>query len=294
MDANATVYISDSNVSIETKAALRLAVEPLEAVPENQKDWHPGPDDKVLDIVHPSLFPLMYGKSKYLEEACVTLQGCSEDIAMGETVPAAENLGDYSDYSAQHQWLPSEVTIDVNRQAKITSYINNLRPEGNQAIYTAIEQVITKAIPMWKLTVKSTLYDYNHPRIIVESNGYDYDEDKSIEDKKKRAIARRKQHSGQTQSDHDEEEEISDSELSEYDQDEHKRKWIIIPEPGTFARRTRKMLDEQATTFEKTFSGNNLQVVVKLANIHLTPEKPTYDGGSWHIEVSNAPRVSYS
>jgi hypothetical protein len=26
------------------------------------------------------------------------------------------------------------------------------------------------------------------------------------------------------------------------------------------------------------------QVIVKLANIHLTPEKPKYDGGSWHIE----------
>lgn len=28
----------------------------------------------------------------------------------------------------------------------------------------------------------------------------------------------------------------------------------------------------------------NLQVIVKFANIHLTPEKPSYDGGSWHIE----------
>ncbi|WKT53633.1 Protein of unknown function DUF4246 [Fusarium oxysporum f. sp. vasinfectum] len=29
---------------------------------------------------------------------------------------------------------------------------------------------------------------------------------------------------------------------------------------------------------------NRLQVVVKLANIHLTPEKPTYSGDSWHTE----------
>jgi hypothetical protein len=27
-----------------------------------------------------------------------------------------------------------------------------------------------------------------------------------------------------------------------------------------------------------------VQVIVKLANIHLTPEKPSYSGGSWHIE----------
>ncbi len=31
-------------------------------------------------------------------------------------------------------------------------------------------------------------------------------------------------------------------------------------------------------------NGRNLQVIVKLANIHLTPDKPKYPGGSWHIE----------
>jgi hypothetical protein len=30
--------------------------------------------------------------------------------------------------------------------------------------------------------------------------------------------------------------------------------------------------------------GRKLQVIVKLANIVLTPEKPTYPGGSWHVE----------
>ena len=26
------------------------------------------------------------------------------------------------------------------------------------------------------------------------------------------------------------------------------------------------------------------QAIAKLANIHLTPEKPRYEGGSWHVE----------
>ncbi|KAH6566237.1 hypothetical protein BASA62_006821 [Batrachochytrium salamandrivorans] len=30
--------------------------------------------------------------------------------------------------------------------------------------------------------------------------------------------------------------------------------------------------------------GRHLQVIVKLASIHLTPDKPRYNGGSWHIE----------
>ncbi|KAH6592008.1 hypothetical protein BASA61_004742 [Batrachochytrium salamandrivorans] len=30
--------------------------------------------------------------------------------------------------------------------------------------------------------------------------------------------------------------------------------------------------------------GRHLQVIVKLASIHLTPDKPRYNGGSWRIE----------
>lgn len=32
------------------------------------------------------------------------------------------------------------------------------------------------------------------------------------------------------------------------------------------------------------FSKTGIQVIVKIANIHLTPEHPEYSGGSWHIE----------
>jgi hypothetical protein len=34
-----------------------------------------------------------------------------------------------------------------------------------------------------------------------------------------------------------------------------------------------------------------LQVIVKLANIELTPEKPEYDGGSWHVEGQMVRRI---
>lgn len=31
----------------------------LKDIPAQSKDWHPGTDRKVLDLVHPSLFPLV-------------------------------------------------------------------------------------------------------------------------------------------------------------------------------------------------------------------------------------------
>ena len=42
--------------------------------------------------------------------------------------------------------------------------------------------------------------------------------------------------------------------------------------------------DERRVDLKREFAGKGLQVIVKLANIHLTPEKPIYGGGTWHVE----------
>lgn len=41
---------------------------------------------------------------------------------------------------------------------------------------------------------------------------------------------------------------------------------------------------EGSVDLKRDFGAHGLQIIVKLANIHLTPEKPTYSGGSWHVE----------
>lgn len=60
------------------------------------------------------------------------------------------------------------------------------------------------------------------------------------------------------------------------------REPIQRPEPGEFAPRVIKAKCQ--VNLREDFAQNGLQVIVKLANIELTPEKPEYDGGSWHIE----------
>ena len=59
IDATATVFKSDTLVDNELQTRLRSAVSPLENVLESMRDWHPGSDGKVLDLVHPSLYPLL-------------------------------------------------------------------------------------------------------------------------------------------------------------------------------------------------------------------------------------------
>lgn len=60
---------------------------------------------------------------------------------------------------------------------------------------------------------------------------------------------------------------------------ERENRVVVLPEPGTFTPRDYLRLD-----LRKEFKDTGLQVIVKLANIHLTPEEPEYEGGSWHVE----------
>ena len=60
----------------------------------------------------------------------------------------------------------------------------------------------------------------------------------------------------------------------------------VQPEPNDFTEPA-----EDLSTGDEFMKGKTgLQVIVKLANIELTPEKPAYAGGTWHVEgqlVSN-------
>jgi hypothetical protein len=60
---------------------------------------------------------------------------------------------------------------------------------------------------------------------------------------------------------------------------------VIQPEPGDFHPPTdEEFRDNAIINLGKDYATDGLQVVVKLANIELTPEKPHYAGGSWHVE----------
>lgn len=55
---------------------------------------------------------------------------------------------------------------------------------------------------------------------------------------------------------------------------------VVLPEPNEFiAPETKPMFN-----LKEKFTEKGLQIIVKLANIQLTPEKPEYAGGTWHVE----------
>ena len=184
-----TLDLDAAAVSPDLKAALRAAAAPLEDVHNRLKDWHPGSDGKVLDLVHPSLFPLLYGRSRIVSSGVVGLQDCANYVGKGEVTTQPDDsqvkIGSTYDvwgssdpkfWSKAFQWLPCDVVF-AGDDMKITSYIHNmhlaLHPALHPELYSFIEKFIAKSIPLWDMTLSST-YGGRKARILHHYTDYDY------------------------------------------------------------------------------------------------------------------------
>ena len=118
------VVKSDSVVPESLKLELQAAVAELEDVPDKNEDWHPGSNRKVLDFVHPSLYPLVYGRTRVLESGTTSLEDCIARCGEGQTtqIPPEEDVAqkiygiyrrdeELNSFSRNFQWLPCMVDI---------------------------------------------------------------------------------------------------------------------------------------------------------------------------------------
>ncbi|KAG6913482.1 hypothetical protein DXG01_006524 [Tephrocybe rancida] len=293
---NGDVVKSDTAVPFALQEALKAAVASLERVPDRQKDWHPGSNKQVLDLVHPSLFPLIYGRSKILGNSLVGLDNCIRCSGEGTVVPVPPEKDATLDtrvfqtdplkkpYSMRFQWLPCEVGLSKGASSvKITSYINNLHPEKHADLYAVIEQLIGHTIPLWN----ATLTPLKAPRLRFNRVPYEvcvYDPDPENWDE-----------SELPEAESDEDEDDYNERLEEFYE---ATRVVVQPDAGTFILpsvppkydseyfepETRELKSEKKVNLFKDYGERGLQVIVKLANIVLTPENPTYGGGTWHVE----------
>lgn len=254
------IMLGSGLVSSETKQQLRDAVRVLEDVPEAQKDWHPGSNKQVLDLVHPSLFPVVYGKTRVLNEgeADITPANLHPSLDTCHKCPVFNfktdlNKNDVDDYaiSLKYQWLPTPFAVDESGSVSVASYINNLHPEWHKEMYPVLCNVFSAAVGPLNHTLRAMMS--GQPLRINPSNhrnGFYSDSEPDFED-----------------------------ENGEWDDE----KWEdftanrVIPDsnPEPYVRPELKPFDCRGTT---------LNVITKLASIHLTPENPSYPGGSWHVE----------
>ncbi|KAJ3480275.1 hypothetical protein NLG97_g8112 [Lecanicillium saksenae] len=125
MDYSACAIKSDKLMSSELVDRLKAALAPFEDVPDEAKDWHPGSDGKVLDLVHPSLWPLIYGRSRVLPDKTIGVTDCLKYAGTGYTLPTIDagklikdgsrstRADDRLELSTRYQWLPSTSTMSI-------------------------------------------------------------------------------------------------------------------------------------------------------------------------------------
>jgi hypothetical protein len=157
---------SDSLVTPELQASLRAAFSKLREDQASSPDWHPNSGDLVQDLVHPSMYPLVYGRSRVLEEELVGVRDAIEkwtgkgDIIKKDTWTYDQERDRFSYnvgggkvppqyWSNTYQWLPANVAFQDDGSVKFTSYVNNLHPSKYAEIYRTIEKLIETAIPAW-------------------------------------------------------------------------------------------------------------------------------------------------
>ena len=241
------VWQSDTLIDEKLRSRLREAVQVLEQVPEAEKDWHPGSGGQVLDLVHPSLFCLVREASGAPEQAW---QNPTDRYAKYE-------------FSEKFQWLPTDVDVSEDGEVTFRSYVNNVHPETHRELNSVLPDLFACMRPLWE----NVLTDLRHPRPLrIDADPYGW-YDSEPERPNPSSYADDEAYA----------EALRAWEQAQDDWWENRRP--VVPDAPAFSP---PALPDASARVD--LRGRRLQVIVKLATIHLTPDKPEYAGGSWHVE----------
>ncbi|KAH7313734.1 hypothetical protein B0I35DRAFT_277891 [Stachybotrys elegans] len=293
LDASASIAKSDTLVDEALRDELKSAFAKLKKDQENDPDWHPRSNNRVRNLVHPSLFPLVYGRTPVIKEELV---GASPDTpelwaGKGDVIPrppdAPEPLLygaaiDPAMWSSDYQWLPANVSLLEDGSVKFTSYVNNLHPGKYQDIYRTLEKLISKSLPAWDLCLaqwerhEPESAGRTRPRFPIPRNPDDLNPENwnpSCPEGFDPSSLVGKNHYQCEEYDYEDPRVVHWSEIRE----------PVQPspppfEPWPYGVKPGRSLREQ-------FAGTGLQIIVKMASIELTPgTNPVSPPGGLHIE----------
>jgi len=126
---------SDSAVGGRLWSSLKQAVDRL--CDEEPVDYHPGSETRVRDLVHPSLYPFVEGRSE------------SRRSAPQGKDPEFDRFGRPFERS-RFQWLPTPFTVSSSGSVSIDAYINNLDRDRHPDLYGALSQLFEAALPLFE------------------------------------------------------------------------------------------------------------------------------------------------
>jgi len=159
------VVKSDTLVPQDLHEEIRKAFDILHQDQLANPDWHPGTNEQVRNLVHPSMYPLVYNVTKGIQDEVVGIDdaitkwsGKGEIITADikdEAPPPSLHHGLFGRTEAQNawshrfQWLPANLDFNEDGSVRFKSYVNGLHPQKYPQIYRTLEKLIHKAIPAW-------------------------------------------------------------------------------------------------------------------------------------------------
>ncbi|KAF3181110.1 hypothetical protein TWF788_006611 [Orbilia oligospora] len=282
------VWRIDDFADEKTRLDLIKAAATLENDPK--KKWHPESNGQLLDLVHPSWWPIIYGRSKSINGATIEAPTFQDDEWWGDDIRY--------DVSRRFCWLPSEFEISSERKTTIASYINNLAlPEQSEIFHPILENIFSKFVPLFN----HILGDLRRRIDILErAKELNYKELKKSDFRKSVPEETYKKiwenlitqfETGETlTADIANELRMSRSLLRRFMNSTPFATQIHITNRGKLTKETWEPPSQEILEHVK-LQGTTARVIVKMATIILTPDKPQWNGGPWHIEAVKNERI---
>ncbi|KAG0222978.1 hypothetical protein BGW41_005771 [Actinomortierella wolfii] len=238
---------SDGLIPHDLKQRFLACVQKLTDIPDHEKDWHPGSNNQVLDVIHPSLFCFTAGRTRVTEEEAIPPL---DYVGRGKVIDKMPMNMDVNKqyHSERYHWLPTDFEVSNEGKIQIKSYINNLHPIGHKDMYPVLGEIFEYFLSTFEQVLGDMQVIYSKPQRL-KADPYDWYDEPSFSDAE------------------DEEEAWEEWEENKVP------KFPEIPEFKTI---------EVSPAYN--LRNRTLQVIVKIANIELTPENPIYPGGTWHVE----------
>jgi len=272
-------FAADDALPAELHEALEAGFAALSDVPDASKDWHPGSHGQVLDLVHPSLFAFEHGVTPVLgghRRSSPLPHTDSAGWAAFIHTPSARPLpprtdAAYRGWSSQAglAWLPAEFALSADgKSCEIKSYINNLEPSAHKRLYDVIAKCFVRVVPLLEATLSAIAEPEEYPQELS------YERPKSHRRPHLPVATVRDGGSDCGGSD-------GGSDYGGYGGYGGSSSPYGQPIPPSLPA---KFTPPPRPPLSLSLKGRELQVIVKLASIRLTPQAPKYDGGSWHVE----------
>ncbi|KAL5035358.1 hypothetical protein RTP6_7750 [Batrachochytrium dendrobatidis] len=203
----------------------------------------------VHNLIDASMYSVVYGQTMIaplsIRLKYTTMVPC--DILLSTRLVSDTPIIDSSPkfISRKFQCLPSEFRVEQDGSVTINSYINNLNPIWHRDMYKCIAKIFKCFVPMFESLIRTMDPRFKYIDICNRTKGY---------------------------------KPPSQSDRGGMESDTQLIRPVYVPTlPEHFE-------SKYESAKPVSLRGRNLQVIVKLTNIQLTPSKPKYNEGNWHIE----------